>query len=252
VAYRAGRSAPVGCTEMSSPSPRLVTGPMAEAVLFDMDGLLVDSEPLWTIAEIELAESLGGRWDDDIKAAIIGTRLDVAVPRILEWYDVDRGPAEIATAMAFLLARMVELFHDRLPLMPGALALVDGVRALGVPTALVSSSYRVLVDAALDSLDRARFDVTLAGDEVGHGKPSPEPYLTACEMLGVTPSRCVIVEDAMSGVESGEAAGAVVVAVPWAAPITANPRRPVVSSLELIDPTWLVSQPLTPRGDLRA
>jgi beta-phosphoglucomutase-like phosphatase (HAD superfamily) len=117
-----------------------------------------------------------------------------------------------------------------------------------VPTALVSSSYRVLVDAALDSLGRERFDITLAGDEVAHGKPSPEPYLTACKMLGVMPSRCVIVEDAMSGVESGEAAGATVVAVPWVAAIEQTATRPVLSSLEKIDPSWLVTQPLIPTG----
>ena len=213
---------------------RAVTVPSrAAAVLFDMDGLLIDSEPLWTIAEIELAESLGGNWGDDIKTAIIGTRLDVAVPTILKWYDVDSGPVESRpNAMAFLLGRMVELFHDRLPLMPGALDLVDGVRALGVPTALVSSSYRALVDAALDSLGRARFDATVAGDEVGEGKPSPEPYLRGCELLGVEPARCVIVEDAMSGIESGEAAGATVVAVPWIAPDRGS--RPAAQS----SPPW--------------
>lgn len=217
-----------------------------------MDGLLIDSEPLWTIAEIELAEHLGGTWSDALKASIVGTRLDVAVPAILQWYDVARGPAEVASAMDFLLNRMVESFRKRLPLMPGALELIDGVRALGVPTALVSSSYRVLVDAALGSLGRDRFDVTLAGDEVGHGKPSPEPYLCACALLGVAPDRSVIVEDAMSGVASGEAAGGTVVAVPWAAPIAAKPRRPVVSSLELIDPAWLVSQAPAPSGGARA
>jgi len=219
------------------------------AVLFDMDGLLIDSEPLWTVAEVELAETLGGSWNDDIKAAIIGTRLDVAVPKILEWYGVDRGPAEVAKAMDFLLARMVELFHDRLPLMPGALELVDGVRGLGVPTALVSSSYRALVDAALDSLGRHRFDLTLAGDEVSHGKPSPEPYLLACARLGVEPSQVVIIEDAMSGVTSGEAAGATVVAVPWVAPIETTPTRPVVNSLESIDPLWLVDEVLAKVSD---
>jgi HAD superfamily hydrolase (TIGR01509 family) len=219
-----------------------------QAVLFDMDGLLIDSEPLWTVAEIELAESLGGSWNDEIKASIIGTRLDVSVPRILQWYGVPHGPDEVARAMDFLLDRMVELFHDRLPLMPGALELVDGVRALGVRTALVSSSYRVLVEAALDSLGRSRFDVTLAGDEVGNGKPSPEPYLSACALLGVVPSRCVVLEDAMSGVTSGEAAGATVVAVPWVAPIPPTPQRPVVASLVAIDPAWLVSEPLTPLG----
>jgi HAD superfamily hydrolase (TIGR01509 family) len=224
---------------------------VAAAVLFDMDGLLIDSEPLWTVAEIELAERLGGEWNEEVKAAVIGTRLDVAVPRILEWYGVAAGADEIRDAMAFLLDRMVELFHDALPLMPGALKVVDGVRGLGVPTALVSSSYRVLVDAALDSLGPERFDVSLAGDEVTHGKPSPEPYLRACEMLGVAPARCVIVEDAMSGVESGEAAGATVVAVPWIAPIEAHPHRPVVSTLELMDPGWLTRQVLAHDGHAR-
>jgi prolyl oligopeptidase len=207
-----------------------------------MDGLLIDSEPLWTVAEIELAGSLGGIWSDDLKAAIVGTRLDVAIPRILEWYDVAREPADVTAAMDFLLARMVELFRRELPLMAGAIELIDGVRALGVPTALVSSSYRVLVDAALDTLGRERFDTTLAGDEVGHGKPSPEPYLTACATLGVSPAAVVILEDAMSGVTSGEAAGATVVAVPWAAPIEARRGRPVVASLTEIDPHWLVEE----------
>jgi HAD superfamily hydrolase (TIGR01509 family) len=228
-----------------------VTAPSrAAAVLFDMDGLLVDSEPLWTVAEIELAEDLGGSWGDDIKTLIIGTRLDVAVPIILEWYDAPSGPAEVEHATRFLLDRMVELFHDRLPLMPGALELVDGVRALGVVTALVSSSYRVLVDAALDSLGRERFDATVAGDEVGDGKPSPEPYLRAAELLGVAAAHCVIVEDAMSGIASGEAAGATVVAVPWIAPVEETARRPVVASLELIDPAWLVSQVLSGELDI--
>jgi HAD superfamily hydrolase (TIGR01509 family) len=225
---------------MSSPSP--VGGRRAAAVLFDMDGLLIDSEPLWTVAEIELAHQLGGEWSDGIKTVIIGTRLDVAVPKILEWYDVPRGKSEVDAAMEFLLRRMVELFHDELPLMPGALELVDGVRALGVRTALVSSSYRVLVDAALDTLGRERFDLSLAGDEVRHGKPSPEPYLTACERLAIHPAQAVILEDAMSGVTSGEAAGATVVAVPWVAPIEATPTRPVMASLSAIDPLWLVDE----------
>lgn len=221
----------------------------ADAVLFDMDGLLVDSEPLWTIAEVELATSLGGRFDEELKAVIVGTRLDVAVPAILTWYGKDPAPAAVADAMGFLLERMVELFHERLPLMPGALQLVDGVRDLGVPTALVSSSYRVLVDAALDRLGRERFDVTVAGDEVAHGKPAPEPYLTAGKLLGVRPERCVIVEDAMSGVMSGEAAGGTVVAVPHVAPIEATATRPVVTSLAAIQPAWLVQQVLS--GDRR-
>ena len=212
-----------------------------KAVLFDMDGLLVDSEPLWTIGEIELADHLGGSWSDELKTAIIGTRLDTAIRTILEWYDVPRGSAEVDAAMSFLLNRMVELYHDQLPLMPGALELVDAVRHAGIQTALVSSSYRVLVDAVLDGVGRDRFDTTLAGDEVINGKPDPEPYLTACERLAVLPAEAVVLEDAMSGVKSAEAAGCTVVAVPWIAPIAEAPGRVVVASLKELSLTRLLS-----------
>jgi HAD superfamily hydrolase (TIGR01509 family) len=206
-----------------------------KAVLFDMDGLLVDSEPLWTLGEIELADHLGGTWSDELKTAIIGTRLDTAIRAILEWYDVARDQVDVDAAMDFLLNRMVELYHDQLPVMPGALELIDAVRDAGVATGLVSSSYRVLVDAVLDGVGRHRFDVTLAGDEVTHGKPDPEPYLTACERLGVLPAETVVLEDAMSGVTSAEAAGCKVVAVPWIAPIEPAPGRVVVASLKELD-----------------
>ncbi|HWC36654.1 MAG TPA: HAD family phosphatase [Mycobacteriales bacterium] len=212
-----------------------------QAVLFDMDGLLVDSEPLWTVGEIELAGHLGGSWSDELKTAIIGTRLDTAIRTILEWYDVPRDQVDVEAAMAFLLNRMVELYHDQLPLMPGAIELVDAARDAGLATGLVSSSYRVLVDAVLDGVGRERFDVTLAGDEVTHGKPDPEPYLVACERLGVLPANAVVLEDAMSGVTSAEAAGCKVIAVPWIAPIPETPGRVVVASLKELSVQRLLS-----------
>ena len=211
------------------------------AVLFDMDGLLVDSEPLWTIGEEELAVHLGGTWSDELKKAVIGTRLDTAIRTILEWYDVPRGDADVEAAMAYLLERMVELYHDQLPVMPGALELVDAVRTAGVATALVSSSYRVLVEAALHSLGRDRFDVSVAGDEVSDGKPHPAPYLKACALLRVPPQATVALEDAISGVRSAEAAGCAVVAVPWIGAIAAAPNRWVLASLKEIDPAWLLA-----------
>lgn len=215
----------------------------AQAVLFDMDGLLIDTEPLWTIAEIELATTLGGRWGDDIKAEIVGTRLDVAVPAILRHYGADGSPAAVASASAFLLDRMVELFAADLPLHEGALELIDAVRERGVPTALVSSSFRVLVDAALRGIGAARFDLTIAGDEVTHGKPHPEPYLLACERLGVAPGHAVVIEDAMSGVLAAEAAGCPVVVVPFVAPVPAAPGRAVLAALTDVDLDWLLSLP---------
>lgn len=114
---------------------------------------------------------------------------------------------------------------------------------------MVSSSYRVLIDAALDRLGRDRFPVSVAGDEIAHGKPHPEPYLTACARLSTDPRECVVLEDASSGVASAEAAGCVVVAVPSVAPIEATPTRPVVERLADIDVDWLLSLPHIQRNN---
>lgn len=198
------------------------------AVLFDMDGLLVESEPLWTVAETEVTAALGGRFTVEMKAAVIGTRLDVAAPTIVAAAGLDVDPAVFAQR---LLDRMVELFREVLPLRPGAADLLAALHADGVPLALVSSSYRVLVDAALESIGDHHFRVTVAGDEVTEGKPHPEPYLTAAARLGVDPRDCVVLEDSPSGVAAGEAAGCVVVAVPDLVPIEPGPRRAVVPSL---------------------
>jgi HAD superfamily hydrolase (TIGR01509 family) len=202
------------------------------AVLFDMDGLLVDTEPVWTVAEVELATTLGGEFTPELKAAIVGTRLEVAVPTILRWYGGATDEGTVARTSGWLLGRMVELFAERPLVLPGVTELLAELAAAGVPTALVSSSYRVLVDAVL-AHGIGPFDVTLAGDEVLRGKPHPEPYLTAAAALGVDPSRCVVLEDSPSGVASGEAAGCAVVAVPSVPGVSfdAAPQRLVVGSL---------------------
>lgn len=204
-----------------------------DAVLWDMDGVLVDSEPLWTVAEIELAAQLGGTWGPEIKALVVGTRLDVAVPTILRFFGAEDTPAQVAETSAWLLDRMVQLFAAQLAMMPGAAELLAAVHAEGVPMALVSSSFRVLVDAVL-AQGVGPFALSLAGDEVGRAKPEPEPYLTAAQLLGADPSRCVVIEDSPAGVAAGEAAGCAVVAVPSVAGVgfAAAPRRLVVPSLE--------------------
>jgi HAD superfamily hydrolase (TIGR01509 family) len=215
--------------------------PCAQAVLFDLDGLLLDSEPVWYAVESEVVERLGGVWGEHHQAACIGGTLDASCRYIL---DLTGSAMTVAELTAMLLAGMVEHFHAGLPLHDGALELVDAVRARGVPTALVSSSYRVLVDAALDRIGQDRFDVVVVGDEITHGKPHPEPYLTACVRLAVEPGRSVVLEDAPSGVASAEAAGCVVVAVPSIAPIAASAgRRVVVDALKDIDIDWLLALP---------
>lgn len=202
------------------------------AVLFDMDGLLVDTEPVWTVAEVELARQLGGEFTPDLKAAIVGTRLEVAVPTILRWYGGPTDDATVARTGSWLLGRMVELFAQQPLLLPGVSELLEELDRAGVPTALVSSSYRVLVDAVL-AHGVGPFALTLAGDEVTRGKPHPEPYLTAAAVLGVDPTRCVVLEDSPAGVASAEAAGCAVVAVPSVAGVRFDPgpQRLVVPSL---------------------
>jgi HAD superfamily hydrolase (TIGR01509 family) len=201
-----------------------------------MDGLLVDTEPVWTVAEEELAAELGGVWSEQLKASIVGTRLDVAVPTILEHYGHPAGPDEVARASAWLLGRMVELFAQEPVVRPGVRELLAALHAEGVPQALVSSSYRVLVDAVL-AHGLGPFDTTLAGDEVTHGKPHPEPYLTAAERLGVPASGCVVLEDSVAGVLAGEGAGCAVVAVPSVPGVTVlpGPRTLVRDSLVGVD-----------------
>jgi HAD superfamily hydrolase (TIGR01509 family) len=210
----------------------------AAAVLFDMDGLLVDSEPVWYDVEAAAIERLGGMWAPHHQQALVGGTIDASCRYMIELTGASCRPDELADE---LIAAMVRRFHAAIPLHEGALELVDAVRAEGVFTGLVSSSYRVLIDAALDWLGPDRFDVSVAGDEVARGKPDPEPYRTACERLGVATSAVVVLEDALSGVRSAEAAGCAVVAVPSVAPIDAAPRRAVVRRLADIDVQWLLS-----------
>ena len=206
------------------------------AVLFDMDGLLLDSEPLWTIAEREIAEQLDGSFTPAIKASMIGQPLPVAVPILLDGLDTSASrAADPDDVSRRLLARVAELYADALPLQPGALALLESIREAGVPTALVSSSYRLLVDTALLVLGTDRFAVTVAGDEVPAGKPAPDPYLLATERLSVVPRHCVVLEDSASGMYSALAAECACVLVPTFTPDAVPDGVAVHRTLETVD-----------------
>jgi HAD superfamily hydrolase (TIGR01509 family) len=218
----------------------------ATSVLFDMDGILVDSEPIWYDVESALVERLGGVWGKQHQMQCIGGTVDATCRYIIELTGSVRSVDDLRRE---LLASMAERFTESLAVHDGALELVDAVRARGARTGLVTSSYRALVEPAMRWLGRHRFDVTVTGDEVSHGKPHPEPYLTACVSLGVDPARVVVVEDALSGVTSAEAAGCYVVAVPSIAPIPATPRRRVVASVREIDADWLLDLPPSLAGD---
>ena len=214
--------------------------PALTAVLFDMDGLLVDTEPTWTVAERELADELGGTWTDEIKASIVGTRVETAVPLMLTAFGHPPTPELVDRTVRWLLDRMVTLYGGPLSPLPGALELLSSLHAAEVPVALVSSSYRMLVDAVVERLGIG-FDLVIAGDEVAQAKPHPEPYATACARLGVSPDGAVVLEDSPAGIASGEAAGCAVVAVPSVAAVhpEPGPRRLVLDSLAELDLTGL-------------
>jgi HAD superfamily hydrolase (TIGR01509 family) len=203
------------------------------AVLFDMDGTLVDSEKIWDIALSELAANYGGTISPAARAAMVGTgtaesmeilHADLGQP----WRDPDAGAA-------WLDRRVAELFAAGLPWRPGALALLRAVRAAGIPTALVTSTVRGLVDVALRTIGRDNFDVVVCGDEVSATKPHPEPYRTAARLLGVAVGDCVAIEDSPVGVASALAAGVRVIAVPSEVAVDPADGVLLVDSLAAVD-----------------
>lgn len=208
------------------------------AVLFDMDGLLVDSEPLWYAVEAELAQALGGEWRHEDQAACVGGPLRATARRILARSAV---PADLTDIEHRLLDGMAARLRRGVPLRPGAADLLAGVAGRSIPTALVSSSERRLMDIALAGLTDHIFNASVAGDEVSARKPDPEAYRRAASLLGVDPACCIALEDSRTGVAAAEAAGCLCVAVPDLVPVPATPTRPVLASLSDIDVDWLVA-----------
>jgi HAD superfamily hydrolase (TIGR01509 family) len=200
-----------------------------QAVLFDMDGTLFDSEVLWDVAINELAASFGAVVPIETRLAMVGTSMHDSMELLHHgigqpWRD---GPA----SADWINERVGQLFETQLVWRPGARELLDEVRAAGVPTALVTATRRKLVDVAVATAGRHNFDVLVCGDEVAFTKPHPEPYETAARLLDVDITRCVAIEDSPTGVASALAAGAAVLAVPHHVPLDAGPRVTIVESL---------------------
>jgi len=188
------------------------------AVLFDMDGTLIDTEKLWDIALRDLAEHLGGVLTPEARARIVGT----SAAETMEIFRValNRPDLDPDEGNAFLTKRMTELYAAGAPWRPGAPAVIDSVRAAGLATALVTNTNRELVDVVLSSLGPHRFDVVVCGDEVANPKPHPEPYLTAAARLGADPAACVAIEDSPTGLASARGAGCAVIAIPNDLPLS--------------------------------
>ncbi|GAA0444546.1 haloacid dehalogenase [Acrocarpospora corrugata] len=203
-----------------------------DAVLFDMDGLLVDTEKVWFEVETEVVERLGGSWGPEHGAALVGGSWDRTVAYMLDLTGSDAPPDEVAR---WLLDGMVERLLVEVEPMPGALELLAELNDAGVRTGLVTSSLKPVADAVLDVVGRDRFAIVVTADDVARTKPDPEPYLTAARLLSARPECCAVLEDSPNGVAAATAAGCRVVAVPSVVPIPAAPGRLVVPSLLEVD-----------------
>lgn len=181
------------------------------AVLWDMDGTLVDTEPYWMAAEGPLVESFGGEWTHEKSLELVGLGLDDAA-RVLQRAGVRLAVPEIVDRLTDEVR--ASLRREGVPFRPGARQLLRDLRDAGVRTALVTMSLRRMATEIVELIDFEAFDLVIGGDDVPRPKPFPDPYLQACEALGVAPGQCVAIEDSPNGARSAVAAGVTTIGVP--------------------------------------
>jgi HAD superfamily hydrolase (TIGR01509 family) len=182
-----------------------------DAVVFDLDGLLLDTEQLWDEVREQLAHERGGRWSERAQADMMGMSSPEWSRYMHDVVGLAESPDEIADEV---VRRMADRYRERLPLLPGAREAVERVAARW-PLGLASSSNRPLIDLALEAGDLARFfRATVSSEEVARGKPAPHVYLEACRRLGVEPTRAAAIEDSRNGIRSAHDAKLKVVAIP--------------------------------------
>jgi HAD superfamily hydrolase (TIGR01509 family) len=210
--------------------------PLPDAVLWDMDGTLVDTEPYWVASEHEVVEKYGGTWSHELAMQVVGFDLLDAGRFIREHSGIDVEPSVIVEE---LLDRVVRRVEEEVPFRPGAVELLADLRAHDVRCALVTMSYRRFVAPILAGLPDDTFEVVVTGDAVSQGKPHPEPYLKAAAILGVDATRTLAIEDSNTGTRSAEAAGCTVVVVPNHVPVLEGERRVFVDSLTDLSATTL-------------
>jgi HAD superfamily hydrolase (TIGR01509 family) len=185
------------------------------AVLWDMDGTLVDTEPYWQQSQVRLVAEHGGTWSREDGDSLIGSGLWHSA-RVLQEHGVALSEQEIIDRMTDDVLVDIE---KHLPWRPGARELLREVREAGIPTALVTMSIRRMADHIAAAIEFAAFDVVVAGDEVEHAKPHPDPYLRAASALGVDVTDCIAIEDSPTGLASALAAGATAIGVEHHAPL---------------------------------
>lgn len=211
------------------------------AVLWDMDGTLVDSEKLWDVSLNALYERLGGVMAPEVRASTVGGSAEGVMRIVYSDLGLDPEPVAMEEAAVWLHDHVGELFEEGLPWLPGARELLEALTEAGVPLALVTNTRRGLTERALKSIGSHYFSASVCGDEVEHAKPAPDPYVRAAYLLGLEPAQCLAIEDSVTGSQAAEAAGCPVVVVPNDVEVPDGPRRRHVASLAEVDVHALIA-----------
>ncbi|MFI2102553.1 HAD family hydrolase [Isoptericola sp. NPDC019693] len=222
--------------ETFAPAPPSTVPTLPAAVLWDMDGTLVDTEPYWIRAEHELVAEHGGTWSHEQALQLVGNALTVSAAILRDQGGVDLPVDEIVER---LLGRVVEQVRERVPWQPGALELLTSLADAGVPCALVTMSYASFADEVVSRAPAGVFATLVTGDQVTRGKPDPEPYLLAAERLGVDAASCVAIEDSPTGIASARAAGIATLGVEAVVPVPQLDGLSRAASLESVDVSTL-------------
>ena len=200
-----------------------------DAIFFDMDGLMVDSEPLWLESESEITAGYGYQWQAQDQVACLGGPLS----RVGEYMSARCQSVE---SPAYFTQKLIDLqcakLRGKTPLMPGAIELVGELQANGIATGLVSASPRNIVDAVLDNLGGSPFPFSISADDVVNTKPHPDAYLLAAKKSGAEISHSLIFEDSLTGVAAAQASGAWLIAVPHLVTVLESARVRSIKSLE--------------------
>jgi len=208
------------------------------AILFDMDGTLIDSEPLWLEAEIEIMEELGCNWDQQDQINCLGGPIDKT-----ENYMQDRS--NNIKPFGYFTKKLDDVMEQKLStkldLIPNALEIINECKRSELKIALVTASSGRLLRAVLKRFPVGIFDTVVSYDDVERSKPDPEPYLLAAKTLGVDITNCVVLEDSLTGVQSGLSAGAQVIGIPHLVKMPSNPNLRVVESLSEINMDRLIT-----------
>ena len=202
-----------------------------EAVFFDMDGLMVDSEPEWFQSEVEVTSPFGYTWLEVDQIACLGGPLSKVGQYMFDKCGRQRSPEYFTQA---LIDTQVARMRGNTPTMPGAMELVRELQSYGIKTALVSASPRNIVDAVLDNVGHDLFPFSISSDDVKRTKPDPEGYLKAASMSGSDITNCLVFEDSLTGMNAAIASGAYLIGVPHLVTIEESERVRVIKSLEQI------------------